>query len=112
MLNAFNLLSIEGKDQRFDSTAFVIKDESELCNEVDFLKVKEPINTGTQALSFGVGVISKQDKETRLYGLAERCYGSISLPDTTDGSPYRLFTADHYSPDMPRQSMYGVVPLL
>ena len=47
-----------------------------------------------------------------MYGLAERCIGKITLENTIDWEPYRLWTADHYSGDLDRSSMYGVAPMI
>lgn len=111
------MLSIESSilpNLLFDSRAYIIRLEKELTNEKPFKGFKEKIVSGPQALSldFSVDNFTEEGQKTYMYGLPERCTGKISLENTIDWEPYRLWTADHYSGDYDRSSMYGVVPMI
>lgn len=80
--------------------------------EKPFNGLQEPIKSGAQALSLDIGIKNEYSEHFDLIGLAERCQGELSLEETLDGPPFRLWTADHFDHDRPRYSTYGVSPIL
>lgn len=47
-----------------------------------------------------------------MFGLGSRCENRMSLENTIDWEPYRLWCADHFDGSRPKSSMYGVSPII
>ena len=63
-------------------------------------------------MSIDIGIKNDNQEKIDLLGLGERCQGEVSLGDTIDGAPYRLWTADQFDASRPRASTYGISPIL
>lgn len=72
----------------------------------------EEIRSGPQAISFDISIGNGESDEYSVFGLGERCEGKLSLENTIQWEPYRLWTSDHYASDRPKSSMYGIAPIV
>ena len=124
--NAHDLLSIEPKGSKtlssddtipkdlLDTRSFAnnLTSANVLFNERPFWDLKEKISTGPQALSFDISIGNGESDEYSIFGLGERCEGKLSLDNTIQWEPYRLWTADHFDGGKPKCSTYGVSPII
>lgn len=85
---------------------------TELFNERPFNDLEETIPTGPQAISFDISIGNGESDEYSIFGLGERCENKLSIENTIQWEPYRLWTADHYSKNRPKSSMYGISPII